>query len=181
VGDLLFTSVHEVWPGHFFQFLHANRVHSKFGRVFVGYGFAEGWAHYAEEMMWEVGLGADSPEMHIGQLEKALLRNVRFVVAIGMHTHGMSLDEAIQLFRDKGGQDLASAEQQANRGTFDPAYINYTMGKLMLRKLREDWTANRGGRAAWREFHDQLLSYGGPPIPLVRRAMLGASDKRSLF
>jgi len=181
VGPLLFTSAHEVWPGHFLQFLHANRASSKFGQVFVGYAFAEGWAHYSEEMMWDAGLGAGSPELHIGQLEEALLRNVRFVVAVGLHTHGMTLDEAKKLFREKGLQDEGNAEQQANRGTFDPAYLNYTMGKLMIRKLRADWTATRGGRAAWKDFHDQFLSYGGPPIPLVRRAMLGDADKGSLF
>ena len=181
LGPLLFTSVHEVWPGHFLQFLHANRVPSKFGQVFVGYAFAEGWAHYTEEMMWDAGLGAGSPEMHIGQLEEALLRNVRFVVAIGLHTHGMTQAEAIKLFREKGLQDEANAEQQAARGTFDPAYLNYTMGKLMIVKLRNDWTASRGGRAAWKQFHDEFLRYGGPPIPLVRRAMLGANDHGSLF
>lgn len=181
IGPLLFTSVHEVWPGHFVQFLHANRASSKFGQVFVGYAFAEGWAHYTEEMMWDAGLGNGSPELHIGQLEEALLRNVRFVVAIGLHTHGMTQAEAIKLFREKGLQDPANAEQQAARGTFDPAYLNYTMGKLMIMKLRHDWTATRGGRAAWKSFHDQFLQFGGPPIPLVRRAMLGPDDHGSLF
>ena len=181
IGSLLFTSSHEVWPGHFLQFLHANRAQSEIGRVFVGYAFAEGWAHYSEELMWEAGLGKQSPEIHIGQLQEALLRNVRFISAIGLHTKGMTIEESIKLFREKGCQDEANAEQQARRGTFDPAYINYTMGKLMIRKLRADWTATRGGRAAWKEFHDRFLSYGGPPIPLVRKAMLGAEDKGSLF
>lgn len=181
VGPLLFTSVHEVWPGHFLQYLHANRSPSKFGQVFVGYAFAEGWAHYSEEMMWDAGLGAGSPELRIGQLEEALLRNVRFVVAVGLHTRGMTLPEAVKLFREKGLQDEGNAEQQASRGTFDPAFLNYTMGKLMIRKLRDDWTATRGGRAALKAFHDEFLSYGGPPIPLVRRAMLGAGDHGPLF
>lgn len=181
IGSLLFTSAHEVWPGHFLQFLHANRAASEVGRVFVGYAFAEGWAHYSEELMWEAGLGKQSPEIHIGQLEEALLRNVRFLSAIGLHTQGMTVEESIKLFREQGFQDEANAEQQARRGTFDPAYINYTLGKLMIRKLRDDWTASRGGRAAWKEFHDKFLSYGGPPIPLVRKAMLGADDKGSLF
>ena len=82
---------------------------------------------------------------------------------------------------DEAFQDEGNAEQQANRGTFDPAYLNYTMGKLMIRKLREDWTATRGGRKAWKQFHDQFLQYGGPPIPLVRRAMMGSADPQSLF
>jgi len=180
-GSLLFTSVHEGIPGHFVQFLHANRSKSKFGQVFVGYAFAEGWAHYCEEMMYDAGLGDSDPEMHIGQLQEALLRNVRFISAIGLHTKGMTIEESKKMFIEQGMQDEGSAEQQANRGTFDPAYLNYTMGKLMIRKLREDWTATHGGKAAWKQFHDQFLSYGGPPIPLVRKAMMGANDTGSLF
>jgi hypothetical protein len=180
VGSLLFTSVHEVWPGHFLQFLHANRSSSKLGQLFVGYAFAEGWAHYTEEMMWDAGLGNNQPEMHIGQLLEALLRNVRFISAIEMHTGKMTVAESEKMFLEQGYQDAGNARQQAARGTFDPAYLNYTMGKLMIRKLREDWTASRGGKQAWQEFHDEFLKYGGPPIPLVRKAML-EDDKGSLF
>lgn len=174
-GTLLFTSVHEVMPGHFLQFLHANRSSSKFGQVFVGYAYAEGWAHYCEEMMWDAGLGNGDPEIHIGQLTEALLRNVRFMSAIGLHTGTMTVAESEKMFREVALADPGNAAQQAARGTFDPAYLNYTMGKLMIRKLRDDWTASRGGKNAWKDFHDQFLSYGGPPIPLVRAAMLGAN------
>ncbi len=170
-GALLFTSAHEVWPGHFLQFLHANRSRSMIGRVFVGYAFAEGWAHYSEEMMWEKGLRGD-PEAHIGQLCEALLRDVRLVSSIGLHTHGMSVEESERMFREEAYQDAGNARQQAARGTYDPAYLNYTLGKLMIRKLRSDWCASRGGEKAWKPFHDTFLSFGGPPIPLVRRAML---------
>ena len=180
-GSLLFTSVHEVYPGHFLQFLHSNRSKSKFGQVFVGYAYAEGWAHYTEEMMYDAGLGAGDPEMHIGQLQEALLRNVRFLSAIGMHTKGMTVEESKKMFIEQGLRSEGEAEQQSARGTFDPAYLNYTMGKLMIRKLREDWTSTRGGRAAWKQFHDAFLSYGGPPIPLVRKAMMGADDKGTIF
>jgi len=180
VGSLLFTSAHEVWPGHFLQFLHANRSSSKLGQLFVGYAFAEGWAHYTEEMMWEAGLGNGEAEMHIGQLLEALLRNVRFVSAIEMHTGKMTVEESEKMFLEQGYQDAANARQQAARGTFDPAYLNYTMGKLMIRKLRADWTASRGGKQAWQSFHDEFLRYGGPPIPLVRKAML-PGDTGSLF
>ena len=93
----------------------------------------------------------------------------------------MTVEESKKMFVEQGFQDEGSAEQQANRGTFDPAYLNYTMGKLMIRKLREDWCATRGGKAAWKQFHDAFVSYGGPPIPLVRKAMMGADDKGSLF
>ncbi|HSB34025.1 MAG TPA: DUF885 domain-containing protein, partial [Nitrospirota bacterium] len=178
--NLLFVSVHEVWPGHFLQFLHAHRTPSKFGQVFVGYAFAEGWAHYAEEMMWDAGLGGKDPETHIGQLMNALLRDVRFISAVGLHTGRMTVAESERMFRESAYEDPGNARQQAERGTFDPAYLNYTVGKLMIRKLREDWTASRGGRRAWREFHDRFLSFGGPPIPLVRAAMMG-TDSGPLF
>lgn len=175
-ADLLFVTAHEVWPGHFLQFLHAHRVPSPMGRLFVGYGFAEGWAHYSEELMWEAGFGAGDPATRIGQLQNALLRNVRYLVAIGLHTGDLTLDEAERMFREQAFQDAANARQQAARGTFDPAYLNYTLGKLMVRRLRDEWTAPRGGGAAWRDFHDRFLSYGGPPIPLVRRAMLDSTE-----
>lgn len=180
-GSLLFTSVHEAYPGHFLQFLHANRAKSKFGQVFVGYAFAEGWAHYTEEMMYDAGLGAGDAELHLGQLQEALLRNVRFLSAIGLHTKGMTVEESKKMFIEQGLQDDGSADQQSARGTFDPAYLNYTMGKLIIKKLRDDWTASRGGRGAWKQFHDVFLSYGGPPIPLVRKAMMGKDDKGPLF
>jgi uncharacterized protein (DUF885 family) len=172
-ADLLFITAHEVWPGHFLQFLHSNRAESEIGRLFVGYGFAEGWAHYSEEMIWEAGFGNGDPRLHIGQLQNALLRNVRYIVALGLHTGSLTIEEAERMFREQAFQDPANARQQAARGTFDPGYLNYTLGKLMVRKLREDWTASRGGRSAWREFHDRFLAYGGPPVPLVRKAMMG--------
>jgi hypothetical protein len=175
--DLLFTSVHEVMPGHFLQFRHANHSPSLFGRLFVGYAYAEGWAHYAEEMMWDAGLNNGDPETHVGQLSNALLRNCRYLSAIGLHARGMSQEQSYRMFRDECYQDEGNAKQQAARGTYDPAYLNYTLGKLLIRKLRDDWTATRGGRKAWKAFHDQFLSYGGPPIPLVRKAMMGGDGK----
>lgn len=178
-SDLLFTSVHEVWPGHFLQFLHAQRAESKLARSFVGYAFAEGWAHYTEELMWELGLGDGDPATHVGQLLNALLRNVRYLCAIGYHAGEMTVEQCDTMFREKAFQDPGNARQQAARGTFDPAYLNYTMGKLMIRKLRQDWTEANGGGDTWKPFHDRFLSYGGPPIPLVRRAMVG--DTGSLF
>jgi uncharacterized protein (DUF885 family) len=176
-ADLLFTSVHEVWPGHFLNFLHSNRSPFLFGRVFVGYAFAEGWAHYAEEMMWDAGLGDGDPEIHIGQLSNALLRNCRYLSAIGMHTGRMTQAQSRAMFRDECYQDEGNARQQAARGTYDPAYLNYTMGKLMIRRLRDDWTRTRGGRRGWKAFHDRFLSYGGPPIPLVRAQMMGGAPR----
>jgi hypothetical protein len=190
VAKLLFTSVHEVWPGHFLQFLHANRSPSKIAGLWVGYAYAEGWAHYCEEMMWEEGLGNGDPETHVGQLTDALLRDVRFLSAIGLHTQGMTLAESEKLFRESAFADPGNSRQQAARGTYDPAYLNYTLGKLMIRKLRADWVAKQAGATAssatpadqmkyWQAFHDKFLSYGGPPIPLVRKYMLGEGG--SLF
>src|SRR3954463_426082 len=91
----------------------------------------------------------------------------------------MTVAQSERLFREQAYQDPGTARQQALRGTYDPAYLNYTLGKLMIRSLREDWTKSRGGRDAWHDFHDQFLSYGGPPIPLVRRAMVGTGPALS--
>jgi uncharacterized protein (DUF885 family) len=182
-ATLLFTSVHEVWPGHFLQFLHSNANPSKLEALWVGYAYAEGWAHYCEEMMYEKGLGKGDPEKHIGQITDALLRDVRLLSSIGLHTHGMTVAQSEKMFREQAFQDPGNARQQAARGTYDPAYLNYTLGKLMIRKLRTDWIAKhlRDGstaapadeQALWHDFHDQFLSYGGPPIPLLRKEMLG--------
>ena len=171
-ADLMFTSIHEVWPGHFLQFLHSNRSPWRFGQLFVGYAYAEGWAHYSEELMIENGIAATTPALHVGQLLNALLRNVRYMCAIGLHTQGMTVGECEQMFKEKAFQDAGNARQQAARGTYDPGYLNYTLGKLMIRKLRDDWTSSRGGREAWKQFNDEFLSYGGPPIPLVRSQMM---------
>jgi hypothetical protein len=189
VGELLFASAHEVWPGHFLQFLDSNRNPSKIAALWVGYAYAEGWAHYCEEMMWDEGLANGDPEMHVAQLSGALVRDVRFLSSIGLHTRGMTLAQSEQLFRDRAFADAGTARQQAARGALDPAYLNYTLGKLMIRKLRSDWIAQQAGAAGsdadaaqakyLRAFHDKFLSYGGAPIPLVRKYMLGESG--SLF
>ncbi len=173
--DLLFTSVHEVWPGHFLQFLHSNKAKSNLRKTFVGYAFAEGWAHYSEEMMWDAGLNKGDDETHIGQLSNALLRNCRFLSAIRLHARGLTQDQSKAFFMSACFQDEGTAKQQSARGTYDPAYLNYTMGKLMIRKLRDDWT--KGDKTKWKAFHDQFLSYGGPPIPLVRAQMMGTEAK----
>ncbi len=181
-ATLLFTSVHEVWPGHFLQFLHSNANADKLEAIWIGYAFAEGWAHYCEEMMVEEGLGKGDPAKHIGQLEEALLRDVRLLSSIGLHTEGMTVAQSEKMFKEQAYQDPGNARQQAARGTYDPAYLNYTLGKLMIRKLRTDWIAKtRAGapaspaddHAMWHDFHDQFLSHGGPPIPLLRKEMVG--------
>jgi hypothetical protein len=180
---LLFTSVHEVWPGHYLQHLHANANPTKLEGMWFSTAFSEGWAHYCEEMMIERGLGKGDPVQHIGQLTAALLRDVRLLSSIGLHTQGMTVAQSEKMFREQAFQDPGNALQQATRGTVDPGYLNYTLGKLMIRKLRSDWIAKHSGGAAgaapadsqalWHDFHDEFLSYGGPPIPLLRKEMLG--------
>ncbi|HET7203951.1 MAG TPA: DUF885 domain-containing protein [Steroidobacteraceae bacterium] len=170
-GTLLSTSVHEVWPGHFLHFLHVNRNSSKVAQLFQSYAYTEGWAHYTEEMMRDEGLRDGAPEWQVGQLLSALKRNARYLSAIGLHTKGMSVEESEKLFRESALTDPGNARQQALRGTYDPAYLNYTLGKLMIMELRDDWLA-RYPKATLRDFHDAFLSYSGP-VPLVRRLMLG--------
>jgi Bacterial protein of unknown function (DUF885) len=170
-GTLLSTSVHEVWPGHFLHFLHVNRNPSRVAQLFQSYAYTEGWAHYTEEMMQDEGLRAGSPEWEIGQLLSALRRNARYLSAIGLHTQGMTVAQSERLFREEALADPGNARQQALRGTYDPAYLNYTLGKLMIQKLRADWMAAHP-QASLRDFHDAFLSYSGP-VPLVRKLMLG--------
>ena len=109
-----------------------------------------------------------------------------FLSAVGLHTQGMTLAESDRMFRERAYTDPGNARQQAARGTFDPEYLKYTLGKLMIRKLRADWVPRQAGTAAntdprqyWQAFHDRFLSYGGPPIPLLRKAMVGEGG--SLF
>ena len=170
-GTLLSTSVHEVWPGHFLHFMHVNRSPSKVAQLFQSYAYTEGWAHYTEEMMADEGLRADDPEWQIGMRLSALKRNARYLCAIGLHTGGMSVEQCERLFRESALTDPGNARQQALRGTYDPAYLNYTLGKLMILRLRKDWLA-ANPKATLRDFHDRFLGYSGP-VPLVRRLMLG--------
>lgn len=166
-------SVHEAYPGHYVHFLHINhRTRGKLRQLIHSYAFVEGWAHYAEEMMMEVGFGGHDPRLRLAQLEEALLRNCRYVCAIKLHTQGMTVDEATKFFMDNAFMEETPARKEALRGTFDPGYLNYTLGKLMIIKLREDLHARQGADFNLRKFHDDLLFYGAPPVPLVRSAML---------
>jgi uncharacterized protein (DUF885 family) len=132
-------------------------------------------------MMWDAGLGNGDPEVHLGQLAEALERDCRYLSAIGLHTQGMTVAQSKDLFVNQCYKDEGAAEQQAARGTYDPEYLNYTLNKLMIIKLRDDWTASRGGRKAWKAFHDTFLSFGGPPVPLVRQAMMGEAAPKTVF
>jgi uncharacterized protein DUF885 len=172
---LLYVSAHEVWPGHYLQSQFTNTNPSRVEGLWWDYAFGEGWAHYTEEMMYDAGLGAGQPEMRVGMLTNALLRDVRFLSAICLHSGCMSLAESEKMFREQAFADAGNARQQALRGTYDPGYLAYTLGKLMIRKLRTDWLAANAA-ATPQQFHDKFLSYGAPPIPLVQREMLGAGN-----
>ena len=166
------VSVHEAYPGHYVHYLHTLSADSMISRAFGAYSFWEGWAHYAEQMMVEAGYLSD-PRSELGQLMEALMRNCRYICAIKMHTQGMTIAEATRFFIDNAFMEELPASKEAIRGTFDPMYLNYTLGKLMILKLREDYRQVKGDAYTLRQFHDELLSHGAPPIPLVREMMLG--------
>lgn len=170
---LQIISIHEAYPGHYVHSLHNRRAPSTTSKLFGAYSFWEGWAHYAEQMMLEAGYGNGNPKLHIGYLNEALLRACRYVVSIRMHTQGMTVDEATRFLMDNAFMEELPARKEAVRGTFDPGYLNYTLGKLLLLKLRDDYKRQRGAHFSPRDFHNRLLSYGAPPIPLVRGLMLG--------
>lgn len=173
---LVMISAHEVWPGHFMQYLTA-RAHPDWSlarRMAESYSTAEGWAHYAEQMMVEQGLGDGDPKLKVAQLEMALLRDCRFIASIEMHTKGKSVDDAIQIFTKECGSPEPEARREAYRGTRDPGYINYTVGKLEILKLRNDYQAKVGNKFSLTDFHDRLLAGGLVPIKIIRREMMGA-------
>jgi len=130
-------------------------------------------------MMWNEGLGDGDPAVHIGELYNALLRDVRFISAVKLHTGKMTVAESEKMFREKAFKDPGNAKQQAARGTFDPEYLNYTLGKLMIKKLKNDWMKIYGKNLL--EFHNKFLSFGSPPIPVLRKFLLGKNDDGKLF
>ena len=168
------VGIHEVYPGHYVHFLHVRGVPGALRRVLTSYSFVEGWAHYCEEMMLEAGYGAGDPHLRLAQLSEALLRNVRFLVSIKMHTRGLSREAAARMFVEEAHMDPLPADREAVRGTFDPGYLNYTLGKLMVTKLRDDLKQHEGGEFSLRGFHDRLMALGAPPVPLARRRFLPA-------
>ena len=171
-------SIHEVYPGHFLHYQHLRRVESKVRKsiLFAPASFVEGWAHYCEQMMVEAGFGRDDHAVRLGQLAEALVRLVRFIVGIRLHTEDLSVEQGVRLFREEAYMGEASARREAERGTFDPTYLVYSAGKLMLLKLRQDWKQQQGKAYSLRAFHDTLLGNGTAPFWLHRQLMLGASD-----
>jgi uncharacterized protein (DUF885 family) len=174
-GALWAISIHEVFPGHFLHYQHLRRVDSKLRKsiLFSSSAFVEGWAHYCEQMMVDEGFRRQDPTMKLGQLAEALIRLCRVIIGIRLHCEDMSVEQAVRFFREEAFLEEASARREAERGTFDPSYILYSTGKLMLLKLREDYKAQAGAKYSLRNFHDTLLSNGTVPIWLHRRLMLG--------
>lgn len=158
------VTVHEVYPGHYLQFLHWRRAAGSLTRkTFLSGAFTEGWAHYAEQLAVEQGLGAGAPEAEAAQLHDALLRDCRLIASVGLHTQGMSVAEATAVFEHEGYCEPIVAQREAGRGTYDPVYFGYTLGKLaILEARRQHLTPQFGG--SLRAFHDRLLSFGAPPV-----------------
>ncbi len=185
-GTIVSTAVHEVYPGHYVQFLWVQHAPSKVRKLLGCGSNAEGWAHYTEQMMLDEGYGRDPklPEdkdanflkIRLGQLQDALLRDARFIVGISMHTGKMSFDQGVDFFVKDGYQPHEVAVRETKRGTSDPTYLVYTLGKLEILKLRDDYRQKVGGKFSLEEFHNTFLQQGFPPILLIRRAMLGSDS-----
>jgi uncharacterized protein (DUF885 family) len=167
------VSVHEVWPGHYLQFLYARHFPSDVRKVFGAATNSEGWAHYCEQMVIDEGFHADDPRYRLAQIQDALLRDARFIVGIRMHTRGMTLQQAEDFFVKDAYQPRPVARSESKRGTSDPTYGYYTMGKLMILKLRDDYKAKLGNAYSLQGFHDAFIKLGPLPLPLIRKAMLG--------
>lgn len=172
-GTIISTAAHEAYPGHYEQFLWLKQAPSKVRKLLGSGSDIEGWAHYTEQMMLDEGYGNGDLKLRMGQLQDALLRDSRYIVAIQMHTGNMTLDQATQFFITEGHQTTAVAEREAQRGTSDPTYLVYTLGKLEIMKLREDYKQKRGTQFNLQQFHDEFMKQGTPPVPVIRKIMLG--------
>jgi uncharacterized protein (DUF885 family) len=182
IGTIVSTSTHETYPGHYMQYLWTPRAPSKLRKVFSANTNVEGWAHYCEQMMLDEGYGQpgtgakdarEAKYIRLGQLQDALLRDARFVVGIRMHTGKMSFAEAKEFFVKEGYQSAKIADIESKRGTSDPTYLYYTLGKLQILKLREDYRKKVGAEFTLGKFHDEFMSQGFPPIAVVRLTLLG--------
>jgi uncharacterized protein (DUF885 family) len=175
-ATLKIISVHEAYPGHYVHFLRHAHAPSAVSKVFGAYSFWEGWAHYCEEMFLEAGYGDGDPKLQLAMAQEALVRACRLLCSLRMHTQGQTLAESERFFQREAFMEELPATKEALRGTFDPGYLNYTLGKLLITKLRADWQAEQGTTYSLKAFHDELLSHGGPPVPLLRKHMLRNDD-----
>jgi uncharacterized protein (DUF885 family) len=167
-------SMHEAYPGHFVHALHLRRIESKLRKslLFSPASSVEGWAHYCEQMMIEAGFEKNNPAVRLGQLAETLIRLARFIVGIRLHAEDMSVEAGMRFFRDEAFMEEAGARREAERGAFDPTYLVYSAGKLMLLKLRADYKAQQGSKFSLRTFHDTYLGNGTLPIWAQRKLML---------
>jgi uncharacterized protein (DUF885 family) len=182
VGTIISTAVHEAYPGHYVQFLWTPQAPTKIRKLLGAASNAEGWAHYCEQMMLDEGYGQpgagakderESKLIRLGQLQDALLRNARFVVGIEMHRGHMTFDQGVDLFEKEGYQTHQIGLIETKRGTSNPTYLYYTLGKLEILKLRADVQKKQGAAFSLQKFHDDFMRQGFPPIKIVRKAMLG--------
>lgn len=172
-GTIISTAIHEAYPGHYVQFLWMQNIQSKVRKLLGAASNSEGWAHYTEQMMLDEGYGNGDLKLRLGQLQDALLRNARYIVGIQMHTGKMTYEQGIDFFVNQGYQSRTNGERETKRGTSNPTYLYYTLGKLEIMKLREDYKKMRGSAFTLQEFHDRFMSEGTPPIKIVRKALLG--------
>ncbi len=172
-GTIISTAIHEAYPGHYVQFLWLQGIHSKVRKLLGANSNAEGWAHYCEQMMLDEGYGNGDLKLRLGQLQDALLRDARYIVGIQMHTGHMTYQQGIDFFVNEGYQTRTNGERETKRGTSDPTYLYYTLGKLEIMKLRGDYKQMRGSAYTLEEFHDRFMREGWPPIKIVRKALLG--------
>src|SRR5205809_613003 len=171
-------TIHEAYPGHYIQFLNAKQFPTKTRKLIACGTNAEGWAHYSEQMMIEEGFGNGDPKIRLAQLQEALLRDVRYVVGIKLHTAGWTVADGAKYFREKAFQEPANAYEEARRGAYNPTYLYYTLGKLQIYKLREDYRRAKGSTFTLQAFHDEFVRQGSIPIKLIRRILL-PGDKRA--
>ena len=176
-------SIHEVFPGHFLHYQHLRQVESKVRKsiLFSPASFVEGWAHYCEQMMLDAGFRREDQALRLGQLAEALIRLSRFIVAIRLHAEDMSVEQGVRIFRDESYMEEAGARREAERGTFDQTYLVYSVGKLMLLKLRRDYREKVGRKFSLREFHDLLLGNGTATFAVHRQLMLGEEHATDLI
>ena len=172
-GTILSTAIHEAYPGHYVQFLWMQRINSRVRKLVGASSNAEGWAHYSEQMMLDEGYAAGDLRMRLGQLQDALLRNARYIVGIEMHTGKRTFEQGVEFFEKDGYQTHENAMRETKRGTSDATYLYYTLGKLQILKLREDYRKMKGSSFSLQEFNDSFMKQGYPPIKVVRRALLG--------
>ncbi len=174
-GTINSTAIHEVYPGHYTQFLWVQAAPTKTRKLLYNNSNAEGWAHYTEQMMLDEGYGGHDLNLRLGQLLDALLRNARFIVGIEMHTGKMTLEQGRDFFVKEGFQVPPVAEVEARRATSDPTYLYYNLGKLQILKLREDYRKQQGSKFTLLEFHDRFMRQGSVPMKIIRKSMLGTN------